>query len=668
MHLLLMVAVNDPDGVFGRASQLTPPGAICLATYAVLALMIYVRPAFRGKSPGMVARGTAALMPIPLYLLSFPSDWSLCLVGMLTCLLQGHYMLLAHPEHDDRQTEWADSDLGEAQLQSASVDLVITASVGTAVIVLLMSGHHITDSPIGWAAAWTYVVVATAVSLTIEYRDARPGWKSGPFVEPVLLGMAITCAATPPWHSLAMPLFGLRQLAAVGRLWKRERGIAELWHSLTERPARLLVLSFAAAIVAGTLVISLPAASNTARGLSAVDSLFTATSAICVTGLIVVDTAVDLTPAGQTFVLGMIQVGGLGIMTISMFLAVMLGRRVGLRSEFAIGEMIGEERSRMVTRLLRFIIFVTLTIEAAGAVVLTAGFRSTGMSLKRSLCFGIFHSVSAFCNAGFALISDSFMSYADMPLFPLCLSVLIILGGLGFGVLFTVLSLAATRRARIGPHVKLVLIMTAVLSLGGALLFYTFERDGVLAGMTGRDALVNAWFQSVTTRTAGFNTVDMSLLAPATDLLMRILMFVGAAPGSTGGGIKVTTAVILVLLVRSIFLGRKDVVVLGRRIESETVINAAALFCISLSVLLAAVVLLLATQPLPPGRLVFEAVSALGTVGLSQGVTAQLNPVGKLIIIGLMFVGRVGPLSLLVMMRPRTAPTVNYPSAKVMIG
>jgi trk system potassium uptake protein TrkH len=255
-----------------------------------------------------------------------------------------------------------------------------------------------------------------------------------------------------------------------------------------------------------------------------------------------------------------------------------------------------------------------------------------------------------------------------MPLFPLCLSVLIILGGLGFGVLFTVLSLAATRRARIGPHVKLVLIMTAVLSLGGALLFYTFERDGVLAGMTGRDALVNAWFQSVTTRTAGFNTVDMSLLAPATDLLMRILMFVGAAPGSTGGGIKVTTAVILVLLVRSIFLGRKDVVVLGRRIESETVINAAALFCISLSVLLAAVVLLLATQPLPPGRLVFEAVSALGTVGLSQGVTAQLNPVGKLIIIGLMFVGRVGPLSLLVMMRPRTAPTVNYPSAKVMIG
>jgi len=354
-------------------------------------------------------------------------------------------------------------------------------------------------------------------------------------------------------------------------------------------------------------------------------------------------------------------------MTISVFLALLLGRNVGLRGEFAIGEMIGEQKNRTALRLLRFIVMVTAAIETVGALLLAWEFSKLDFPAGRSLYLGCFHSVSAFCNAGFSLFSDSFQGFWRLTLAPLELSALIILGGLGFGVLFSFCNFSQPK-GTLGPHVRLVLLTSAVLTFGGTLLIWCIERTGALADASLGQSLVNAWFQSVTARTAGFNMLDLNSLSPATNVLTMLLMFIGAAPGSTGGGIKVTTFAVLLLLVRALLTGREHVTFRGRKVEQTTVLNAAALGFMAAAAVAAVALFLLVTQPHPPLKLLFEAVSAFGTVGLSLGVTGSLTPAGKLAIILLMFVGRVGPLTLLVMMRPRRRSAVDYPAVKVMIG
>lgn len=440
------------------------------------------------------------------------------------------------------------------------------------------------------------------------------------------------------------------------------------WDLLTERPAFLLVVSFAGAIVFGAVLLALPASSS-GRPLSPVDALFTATSAVCVTGLIVVDTGSALSPFGEIVVLLLIQAGGLGIMTITTFLALIVGGDLGLRGEFAIREMVREERCRSAMRLLRFIVVVTLIIECVGALCLWPAYIAMGNPREQALYLAVFHSISAFCNAGFSLHADSLSGFRSMPAIPLVVSALIILGGLGFGVLYSTYAVLR-HRARNSFHAKQVLWCTLGLLVLGFVLLLGLEAVSFETGDGAeRLSLLDAFFQSVSARTAGFNTVDIARLSvPSQEVLMG-LMFFGAAPGSTGGGVKITTLMVLVAVVLAVVRGRGEVVLSNRRIVFETVSQAITLVVLGALLIGLAFLLLLITETgTSPRVLLFEAVSAFGTVGLSLGATSQLSLPGRLVIIALMFIGRVGILTLLLLLRPRRASQLRHPAAELVVG
>ncbi|NOY80577.1 MAG: potassium transporter Trk [Kiritimatiellaeota bacterium] len=611
----------------------------------------------------------AAFTPLPFYLLLMPHDSAPAVFGILACLAFGR--ILARPEDKDGdEGEWGRDGVRPSGwshvFQCAEwLDALLLGSVSCGFAGLFVYGY-------GWGTfpplIWTevgLVAVVVAGSLAWEvgaWHGRSVRYRLWPMF---LLAAAGFCAVRTPWRAGVVPILALRQLVVAWEIWREVRGGRAFWRHLTERPAQLLVGSFAAAILLGTLLLSLPAATADGRGLAQVDALFTGTSATCVTGLIVVDTGKDLSVFGQLVILGLIQAGGLGIMTISTFIALVLGRSIGLREEFAFKEAIGEQRTGRARRLVVFIVLSTACIEAVGAAVLAPGFRSAGYGWPRSVYLAVFHSISAFCNAGFSLFSDSLCGFVDRPGMVLVVSMLIIVGGLGFGVLYSLVR-GIGRGRRPGLHVQIVLATS--LLVGGGLLIYLFETGHAAAGGGRAHTLLNAWFQSVTARTAGFNTVPISGLRQGTLVLLMLLMFIGGAPGSTAGGIKLTTFAVLVLAIRSVVVGRESVVVGGRRITPRTVIHAAVLAFLAAGVIAAVGLVLMLSQDKPALPLLFEAVSAFGTVGLSMGVTPDLTSLGKLCIVLLMFVGRVGPLTLLVMMRPRRASAVDYPEAEVAIG
>ncbi len=440
-------------------------------------------------------------------------------------------------------------------------------------------------------------------------------------------------------------------------------------------PSRLIAAGFAAVIMLGTIALLFPQASAE-QPLSFTDALFTATSATCVTGLIVVDTGSYFSTFGQIVILVLIQLGGLGIMTFStLFLFLLRGRFSGgtrdlLSTSFSPGQYIS------MRKLIRTIFAFTFFSEAVGAVLLSWRFMQTMPTLE-AVWHAVFHSISAFCNAGFALYSDSFMSYSGDWFINAVLMLLIVSGGLGFVVVYEVLNFARRKQEKISFHSKLVLRMTGFLLAGGWILFLVFEWNNALAGLTPDERVLAAFFQSVTARTAGFNTVDFSLLAPQTLLFVIFLMFVGASTGSCGGGVKTTTFAVLLGMLRSRAQNQNDVTLYFRRIPEATVSRAisVAFFFI---ILAGAGTLLLSiseTTALTPAgeramvpEYLFECVSALGTVGLSTGVTATLSHAGKLLITLLMFVGRLGPLTISMALLVREKKTFRYPSENIMIG
>jgi trk system potassium uptake protein TrkH len=301
--------------------------------------------------------------------------------------------------------------------------------------------------------------------------------------------------------------------------------------------------------------------------------------------------------------------------------------------------------------------------------VITLLYLRHGQGVAAAIWRGVFHSVSAFCNAGFALHTDSLMGFQRDPLMLVVVAILIVLGGLGFAVL--ALPWLRTRRGRrvgLATQARLVLMATAVLVVGGAALLLLTEWNRSLAGLALHDRVVNALFQSVTTRTAGFNSVDLAALHPLSVLSMMVLMFIGASPGGTGGGIKTTTAVVLLSSILAIARGRHTAVLLGRRVPLETMYRSAAIATVAGLVVVGGTGLLLATQGDPFEVLLFEAVSAFGTVGLSLGATAHLDIVGKLVVAGLMLAGRVGPLSLALLLGRQRPSRVEYPEARIMVG
>ncbi len=448
------------------------------------------------------------------------------------------------------------------------------------------------------------------------------------------------------------------------------------------QPTQLLVLSFLTAILLGTFLLMLPFSSSEGP-LSFVDALFTATSAVCVTGLTVVDTGSHFTLFGQLVILILIQLGGLGIMTMGTFFIAALGGRLGWRSRDMISQTLSRDLRADLWQLLKNVLSLSLIIEGIGAVFLAFRFLQV-MDLPKALYYAVFHSISAFCNAGFSLNANSFESYATDWIVNLTLMGLIIAGGLGFIVLLDIRKSIHSRNnltqaeRRLSFHSKLTLVFTAFFLIIGTLLFLGLEWSDALSGLRWHDKILASLFQSVTPRTAGFSTVPIGLTSNATLFLMLMLMFIGGAPGSCAGGIKITTFGVLLILAVNRIRGKQDAVIFGRRISERSLTKAMSIFTLGVVVLVIFTLTLLSVEVGTVSfsraqgefiQLFFEAVSAFGTVGLSTGITTELSTAGRLIITLLMIIGRLGPLTIAVAVAARIRRTViRYPEEKVMVG
>lgn len=435
-----------------------------------------------------------------------------------------------------------------------------------------------------------------------------------------------------------------------------------------------IVGAFAGAGLLGAVLLSLPVASASGVPLAFVDALFTSFSAVCVTGLVVVDTSTALSGVGQAVVLGLIQLGGLGIMTFSTAALLLLGRRMSVSHEATVATLVEAGDRRRLADRVRWVFKATAVCEGVGAAVLAVAFWAGGDGVGMALWRGVFTAVSAFCNAGFALQSDSLVGYAGDPVVLGATGVLIVAGGLGPLLVAAWVGWSPAQRragrARAPVGVRLALVTTGVLVGVGFVAFVGYEWNRTLGGLSGGDKLVNALFQSVTLRTAGFNSVDFAELHPATYTVMVPLMFVGGCPGSTAGGIKTTTLAILVLLVRAAFRDAAHIEVFGYQIAPQAVRKATAVSFVGVSAAVLLLLALLATQPMTLELALFEAVSALGTVGLSVGGTALLDEVGKLLVTAAMLAGRVGPLTLLLVLAGRIdpSPPVRRPMTDIAVG
>ena len=502
----------------------------------------------------------------------------------------------------------------------------------------------------------------------------RLRWRAGRRAVILLLapvgGSLLAAAASP---AAMLGLLGIGVAALLGLILAQQRTTLEIARGFVESPSRLIVVSFAATSLIGTVLLTFPAAAALPGAVSPLDALFTATSATCVTGLIVLDTPRDFSLFGQVVILGLIQVGGLGMMTLSTFAALLLGGRLGLRGERALTEMLELQTGPTAYRVTRFIVLSTLAVEAAGAIGLTLGYFAGGLPTGEAIWRGVFHSISSFCNAGFSLQSDSLVMFREAPVTLLLHALLIVLGGLGFVVLAGIggrLVPGARRKRPLPVQARTVLLVSTVLLLAGTAAYAVLEWQRTLGGLSVADKLSNALFQSVTLRTAGFNSVDFGSLHAATSLLMILFMFIGAAPGSTAGGIKVTTAAVLLAAIRSTMRPGQPTTLFAREVPAAIVTRSLAIAAISLAVVGGGLFLLLLFESQPFLPLLFEATSAFGTVGLSLGATAELGPAGKLTIIAIMFIGRTGPLTLALLLGTGTArrASVHYPETRLMVG
>ena len=443
-------------------------------------------------------------------------------------------------------------------------------------------------------------------------------------------------------------------------------------------PARILLLSFMSMIALGTLLLMLPQAS-THGSLRFVDALFTATSAGCVTGLSVLNVADALSPFGQGVLLALIQLGGLGIMTLSTLFVLGTKGRVGFSGNLIIQDTFTHSGKKSPGSILKAVFHVTLIIELLGTALLFCRFYPDSPSFGRALWLSLFHSVSAFCNAGFALYPDSLVRFRGDLMVNGTLSFLIVAGGLGFLVIS---ELKGKLRPgwqwdRLSLHTRLVVTTSLLLLALGSLFTLGLEWDNTLSGLPLSEKIMAAFFQSVTLRTAGFNTLDFSSMANGTLFLSMIFMFIGASPGSCGGGVKTTTVATLFFMARSRIRGADHVSAFSRTIPNKSVEKATHLMMIAFMVVILGTLVLLSsemgtlTHLESRGRfleLLFESVSAFGTVGLSMGVTPTLSTVGRLCVTLLMFVGRIGPMVVAVAVTRDKAPRFRWAEEDVMIG
>ncbi len=420
-------------------------------------------------------------------------------------------------------------------------------------------------------------------------------------------------------------------------------------------------------------------AASTHEHLGFVNALFTSTSAVCVTGLTVVDTGNAFSPFGQLILLILIQAGGLGIMTMSTLFVMLMGRRPGLAGQIMVQDTFTHSRERNVFSILKDVVLFTCVIEGLGVILMFFCFFP-GNNIKQALFLSTFHSISAFCNAGFSVFSDSFIGYQENWLLNLTLCFLIISGGIGFLVLSELkmkFSFKYRFWSRLSLHSKLVLSTTAVLLVSGTFLIITMEWHNTLSPLSIEGRFLSAFFQAVTSRTAGFNTLSIGNMANETLFFIILLMFIGASPGSCGGGIKTTSLATLAILGTSRFRGHERPQLFNRTISDVSVGKATSVIMLSMIVVCVGTMLLLMTEigetahPQSRGKfleLLFEVVSAFGTVGLSTGITAKLSVMGKIVLSAIMFVGRLGPLVIGVAVSRKVVSRYRYAEETIMVG
>ncbi|MAZ49951.1 MAG: hypothetical protein CME65_15420 [Halobacteriovoraceae bacterium] len=438
-------------------------------------------------------------------------------------------------------------------------------------------------------------------------------------------------------------------------------------------PAQIVILSFSAIIGVGTLFLLLPISAASGKNITLVDAFFTATSATCVTGLTTLSIADNFSFIGQVFILILIQIGGLGYMTLYSSMTILLGKSLAVRDQVLMQDLLDISSLEDLLQMIINIIKYTLVIELIGAAILTFAFNSQGYEFGEALYYGIFHSVSAFCNAGFALFNNSLENFQLNPAIHFTISLLIFLGGLGFIVIkeLEYVLLKGGKLINLSVHSKIVL--TTSLSLVFMVAIYIFFSEFLhgLNDLSVWEKLQVSLFQSLTTRTAGFNTISLEALHPHTIYLFTLIMFIGASPGSTGGGIKTTTFAILFQSVKATLKGRDKVEFFDRKVPNIVVVRAVAIIVISLIIVSFFILLMMRLEPDKDFlKVFFEVVSAFATVGLSLGITPLLSSGGKLALILVMFIGRVGPLTLALALGQKNQDkgNVDYPEGRIMIG
>lgn len=437
-------------------------------------------------------------------------------------------------------------------------------------------------------------------------------------------------------------------------------------------PVQTITLSFAAVTFVGALLLMLPAASRDGKAASFVDALFTSTSASCVTGLTVGDTYALWSPFGQAVIIALIQIGGIGIITLAMYFLSMLHAKIGMRNVFVLQELMGTDSPAGLVKMTRFIAAGIFLQELCGAVLLMPVFIPD-FGVVRGILYSFFHSVSAFCNAGFDLMGyfggSSLTAYSGNLYFNIVISMLITAGGLGFFVWLDLIK-NKCRFSKLSLHSKIVLSTSFALTFGGAILFFIlFYNSDAAAGLSTYEKGIASLFQSVSARTAGFYTVDLAKIGGAAQVLMMVLMLIGGSSVSTAGGMKTTTLAVIVLFVRSIFRGRDDVECFGRRIEKNVVRTAVAVFVLYIGLAISAGVAISAIEGADIVACLFETFSAIATVGLSLSLTPTLSSLSKLIIIILMFIGRVGGITVLLSLSGKKSDSAcRYPAENVTVG
>ncbi len=458
----------------------------------------------------------------------------------------------------------------------------------------------------------------------------------------------------------------------------------KVFRAVSLQPAQIIIIGFFILILLGSVLLALPIATRSGHPVPYVDALFTSTSAVCVTGLVVADTGTVYSLFGQIVIILLIQIGGLGVMTMMSLVFLLVGKRFTLSERMVIKESFNEfDLSGMVKVILK-VLKVTMVTELLGAALLAVRFIPE-FGVDKGIYFSLFHAVSAFCNAGFDILGPvsapyaSLAMFADDPLVIITISLLIVFGGLGFMVISQLFSPTRIKTTQsISRHAQLVLVTTGVLIVAGMAAVFLFEQNNpkTIGNMGFGDKMLNSFFQSVTPRTAGYATFDQGALLPATKFIVIVLMLIGASPAGTGGGIKTTTFAIVLMFLWASMLGKRDVTMKDRRIATETVRRALTIMLMAVLLVGAASLAMMGIEGQRGGlfkseNIVFEVASAFGTVGLTTGITPLLSTASRLILIFMMYVGRVGLLTLVVALAMRSRKddaNIRYPEERFMVG